>query len=244
MLDYAQLGAKDLQAAVKAITSTIPIKSKIYVAELNDCYLMVNASAVQQLGSLNDLQLPLFVLFTAASNGTMAPRWCTPTEQSDILSRLRKEVCEPLDMACADGQSIPLVKLDGHLRELTAPAAYGFILGYPAIYVVESADHAQAVSRCLSCTTLRFHSVLLELESSSALEGLKSLSGKKEGSGVLPMSFSLPVELEREATWPWEDHKRVWMEGLRQRQAAAAAAGVPIKQVKLSQVSEMRGIMI
>lgn len=130
----------------------------------------------------------------------------------------------------ASSAGIPVVEAEAIAgwRGLVAPTASGYLLGYPALYLCQSAEGAQAAARCLSSSSLCLHSVGCQLRADS---------GAPAPDPPQPLlAFSVPRELAAAAGWA--ACRDAWWAQLRRRHRAAVEHyGVPWDEARLEVAS-------
>lgn len=222
------------------------------IVDLEDCSLVVNTAAAAAAAPTPP---PLFIVFAQKKNGGVEPRWASKEESDSIHVKL-DAVYRALQKASTDrgvvepsppnspATNVHIIKLGDAAGNLTLPTINGCLLGYPVVYVVDDQEHGEAVSRCLSSTTLRVHSISACLATTNCSKKIEESNKTREGGVIHPLiSFSLPVGLEANAG-EWKVQKKAWIAGLREQHAAAVALGVPFKSLEFNEISEMRGIAL
>lgn len=187
----------------------------------------------QQQGSSNSSGAPpmLFVAFDQHR-----PRWAASAEASEAAGQLAAlqrgllDAVHAADPAAAErqpqrqqqeapsGGGIPVVDAAdvAGWQALAPPTASGYLLGYPALYLVRDLEGAQAASRGLSTGGLCLHTVACALQPGSGVPA-------PEGQPLL--AFSVPGEL---AVAPaWAACRDAWWALLQRQRSEAAGAGWP-----------------
>lgn len=235
MLDYMLVDPVQLAEMVHELALQLHVAVKLCVAVVTDCCLVVNAAALPQAA-------PMFICFApGTSGGGLAAQWASKSESSDTwqqLQRVREALLAP-QSASVDAHRLPIV----HLHQLPAcpcmPTVNGYLLGYPAVYVVHDLEEAQAASRCLSATTLCLHTVQAQL----SLPSKGASVGKLDSAGSSLLAFSVPAQLCGSSAWVAA--LQAWQQGMQARRGLAVQSGyVPWGAVRLEQTSCMRGIAL
>jgi hypothetical protein len=216
LLDYAYIEEDELASAVATALRFLPhyfvaAAVRPCILKADDCFLIANLQ-----DSIGVSIRPKLVLFasSASSDNACEPRWATHDEASALHVRFRHVQTYMFKCSDESSQQVPRVSLDTETTALTLPTLNGWLLGYPAVYVVHDQQHAQIASRCLSSSTL----VLRKYFS--------SLRGVENGEQQAPvLAFSLPASLDDDVTW--HAHLEAWTAALRQRHAEAVQGGIP-----------------
>lgn len=211
------------------LPSNLPLPQLCIVAQ-DDACLVANCKLLQTLH-------PLFIEFISKAHGGVGARWANEEEQGVLQQKLATSVKAILDDAHNSADRVPIIHLDSlintiSINSLAMPTFNGCMLGYPVCYAVHDLLEAQAASRCLSTTTLRLFSVFTSLK--------PRIESENDDSPLF--SFSLPLELRENEIWG--SRRRAWEAALRQRHAAAVAAGMPWGQLSIEETSCMRGIAL
>lgn len=166
------------------------------------CLLLV------RVDRLKDRAMPRGISFVRAPSSkstVVTPRWMTEKEQMALEESLNEIV------ACLESQWIPEdgMDLDDCLSQQhnivlgldgapCPPTLYGWMLGYPVTYCVESQEHASQVSTCLSSDGL----ILYTFQARLNVVGMNDIP---EDFDTL-MSFSIPQSIHGGI----EDHIMRW----------------------------------
>jgi hypothetical protein len=106
------------------------------------------------------------------------------------MHQYRSAALDSRDRSSGGGSSSSMPVIDlGRFQGLPAmPTLNGFLLGYPAVYWVQSLQEAAAASKVLSMSHLKLHKVL------GSCTAVKACSGDASGAGRVPclMSFTVP----------------------------------------------------
>lgn len=162
------------------------------------------------------------------------PRWATDAEAAEAAAQLAA-LQQGLLAAVAAAQQqqqqhkgapacIPIIDpadVPGW-QALAPPTASGYLLGYPALYLVRSQEGAQAASRALSTSSLCLHSVGCQLRTAEGVPVPKAQP---------LLAFSVPGELA--AAPGWQACRTAWWSRLRQRHCAAVQAGLAWSEPEL-----------
>ncbi len=174
---------------------------------------------------------PLFVAFDLdARSGAAAPRWASAAAAAAAAGGLGavRRALDAARRAAADG-AIPIVDLAAVEGAPCTPTANGWLLGYPAAYLVEDEAGAAAAARSLSSATLVLHTAAAELRGAACADAAL-------------LGFSVPASLAGDAAWA--ARRTAWRAALRARHAAAAARGAPWGPLRLEEASCMRAIAL
>lgn len=192
---------------------------------------------------------PLLICFGEdGGGGCVRPEWVSPVEQAaaarelaEVGRRLRRATeaqrgrtsprrstssaaapsSGPGQPPLADAAPLlPVVDLAALACPLAMPTIAGFLLGYPALYLVRDQDGAQRAARCLSSASLQLHTATTRLQ----LPPPGGTASRDDGQAPLA-AFSVPTELAGAPSWhrAWE----AWGTALQRAADAARAAGFP-----------------
>lgn len=192
-----------------------------------------------------------FVIFRTSSDTTMLlPEWMPDTDH--MLQRLGgiKTFLQSVTskhVGQSNNRVIQVIQADSLPHCPCMPTLHGFLLGYPAIYVVDNLEEAERASRCLSMSRLRLCSLIISLESKSGtyFRGILDDLGMKE---ITILSFSVPESLcsndsDTQNSEPaWEAVLRYWLN--RRRLAAVEDGGVPWGEVSVRQTTKICSVAL
>jgi hypothetical protein len=223
MLDYAPCRPETLaRAAAFALPAFAAAPPQCVVAVLADgCCLLVAAPPPP----------PLFVAFDLdPRSGAAPPRWATASEAAAAAEGLGavRRALDAARRAAVDG-AIPIIDLAAVEGAPCMPTANGWLLGYPAAYLVEDEVGAAAAARALSSATLVLHTAAAELRGGACTDAAL-------------LGFSVPASLAGDAAWA--ARRTAWRAALRARHAAAAARGAPWGPLQLEEASCLRAIAL
>lgn len=226
MLDYAQLAPGGLAAAVGAMARALSLARPpllCVAAAAEGCALLVRPGLLTRAPSPD---APALIAFEPdAMGGMVRPHWEGAEAAQAVLLQLEALRQWLEARAALPPASPPVVDLLDGPAAPVLPTLAGYLLGYPALYLVHDQEGAQCASRALSSAALQLHTVAATLACGAAGGWPAPEDGTLSG-------FTVPAELA--SGCDWEARWDAWQRSMLARvEAARQVDGWPWAQLEV-----------